>query len=95
MAMFASGEQFPDVRGRVTRLEFGPPVGFPVQFRVVGPDTAAGARDRLPRARHGAPEPAGARHAARLERAGAAIRVQIDQDKARLLGLTSADIQAR
>ena len=24
---------------RVTRLELGPPVGFPVQFRVVGPDT--------------------------------------------------------
>jgi multidrug efflux pump subunit AcrB len=24
---------------RVTRLELGPPVGFPVQFRIVGPDT--------------------------------------------------------
>ena len=24
---------------RVTRLEMGPPVGYPVQFRVVGPDT--------------------------------------------------------
>ncbi|MCC8998005.1 MAG: efflux RND transporter permease subunit [Candidatus Contendobacter sp.] len=28
----------PMVRGRVTRLENGPPVGYPVQFRVVGPD---------------------------------------------------------
>nr|WP_314899676.1 efflux RND transporter permease subunit [uncultured Deefgea sp.] len=29
---------FPNVRGRVTRLENGPPVGYPVQFRVIGPD---------------------------------------------------------
>jgi multidrug efflux pump len=30
--------QFPDVQGRVKRLELGPPVGYPVQFRVSGPD---------------------------------------------------------
>ena len=36
--LFDEGQQFPDVRGRVLRLEFGPPVGFPVQFRVLGPD---------------------------------------------------------
>ena len=29
---------FPELRGRVLRLEFGPPVGFPVQFRITGPD---------------------------------------------------------
>lgn len=29
-------EQFPGVRSRVTRLENGPPVGYPVQFRVTG-----------------------------------------------------------
>ncbi|MFN6954731.1 MAG: efflux RND transporter permease subunit [Acetobacteraceae bacterium] len=29
---------FPEARVRVSRLEFGPPVGFPVQFRVVGSD---------------------------------------------------------
>src|SRR2546430_4668522 len=27
---------FPGLRGRVSRLENGPPVGFPVQFRVSG-----------------------------------------------------------
>src|SRR4029453_18694362 len=32
-------EQFPQARVRVTRLELGPAVVFPVQFRVVGPDT--------------------------------------------------------
>ena len=30
---------FPMIRGRVTRLENGPPVGYPVQFRVVGSDS--------------------------------------------------------
>ena len=31
----------PEARIRVSRLEFGPPVGFPVQFRVHGPDADA------------------------------------------------------
>ena len=38
MKLFNDNEAFPDLRGRVLRLEFGPPVGFPVQFRVTGPD---------------------------------------------------------
>src|SRR5215468_6362213 len=37
--MATGNEQFPNVWVRITRLELGPPVGFPVQFRVVGPDT--------------------------------------------------------
>ena len=28
-----------EARVRVDRFNFGPPVGFPVQFRVIGPDT--------------------------------------------------------
>jgi multidrug efflux pump len=28
----------PEARSRVDRFSFGPPVGFPVQFRVIGPD---------------------------------------------------------
>ena len=31
-------EQFPTVRTRISRLENGPPIGFPVQFRVTGPE---------------------------------------------------------
>ena len=37
--MASVDRQFPDAWVRITRLELGPPVGFPVQFRVVGPDT--------------------------------------------------------
>ncbi len=35
---FATDPQFAGPRLRVLRLDFGPPVGFPVQFRVMGPD---------------------------------------------------------
>lgn len=40
LALFADEGSFPVLRGRVTRFEFGPPVGFPVQFRVLGPDAS-------------------------------------------------------
>jgi multidrug efflux pump len=92
--LFAKGEQFPDLRGRVTRFEFGPPVGFPVQFRVIGPDTAQ-VREIAYRVRDTV-------RASPLVRDTQldwneqvrAIHVQVNQDKARLLGITSADIGA-
>src|SRR3954470_3849373 len=34
-------QEFPEVRGRVKLLPNGPPVPYPVQFRIVGPDPAA------------------------------------------------------
>lgn len=37
---FAGSGAVPEARLRVSRLDFGPPVGFPVQFRVVGGDPA-------------------------------------------------------
>ena len=37
--MTLADKEFPEAWVRVTRLELGPPVGFPVQFRIVGPDT--------------------------------------------------------
>ena len=59
----------PEARVRVDRFNFGPPVGFPVQFRVIGPDTQEGARDRLSGSRRDAAEPERQGRAARLERA--------------------------
>ena len=38
-------EEFPSVVSRVSPLELGPPVGWPVQYRVSGPDIDAGADD--------------------------------------------------
>ena len=88
-------QRFPDVSGRVSALENGPPVGFPVQFRVSGDDIGkvrAIAKDveRVMRADAGT---------ANVqfdwdEPSTRSIRLDIDQDKARLLGLTSQDISA-
>lgn len=40
LRLFKEDKEFPALRGRVSRFEFGPPVGFPVQFRVIGDDIA-------------------------------------------------------
>ena len=39
----------PEARARVDRFVFGPPVGFPVQFRVIGPDPMKVRDDRRAR----------------------------------------------
>ena len=94
LELFAKGEQFPDLRGRVTRFEFGPPVGFPVQFRVIGPDTAQ-VREIAYRVRdtvRGSPLVRDTQ--LDWDEQVRALRVALDQDKARLLGITSADVAA-
>ena len=71
--VFAEGKEFPNARGRVSRLDMGPPVGFPVQFRVVGPDPARRPQDRRGRSATssagtptpGTPRSTGARRSAR------------------------------
>ena len=62
--------EFPEVRGRVKLLPNGPPVPYPVQFRVVGPDPAA-LRElrRRGQGRH-ARQPEHARRQRQLERVG-------------------------
>jgi len=93
MELFDKDEAFPDVRGRVLRLEFGPPVGFPVQFRVIGPDKAK-VREIAYRVRDTVRQSALVRDT-QLDwnEQVRSVQVHVDQDKARLLGLTSADIQ--
>ena len=80
---------FPDVRLRPTRLELGPPVGYPVQFRVTGPDSAqlrVIAAD-VQRAMRGSP--ALRNVGTSWGQMGKQASVVLDQDKARLLGLSS------
>jgi len=93
MALFDEGEVLPDVRARVLRLEFGPPVGFPVQFRVIGPDPAV-VREIAYRVRDAVRQSPLVRDT-QLDwnEQVRSMRVVVDQDKARQLGLTTADLQ--
>ncbi|MDN0082701.1 efflux RND transporter permease subunit [Crenobacter sp. SG2305] len=83
---------FPLVRGRVTRLENGPPVGYAVQFRVMGEDhdkvrQIATQVEQLVRATPGT------RHVNNdWGEQIKALRVTIDQDKARALGVSTQNL---
>src|SRR5712672_4106267 len=82
----------PEARTRVDRFNFGPPVGFPVQFRVVGPDAmkvrviaddvrAVMATNRKiidPHLNWGEQVKS--------------IRLEVDQDRARAIGLTPQEV---
>lgn len=80
------------LRATVNRLENGPPVGFPVQYRVSGQDA-----DEMRRFAHQVAAAMRSNpHLSNVhldwEEPSKAIRLKIDQDKARLLGVSSADI---
>jgi multidrug efflux pump subunit AcrB len=82
-------------RARVDRFNFGPPVGFPVQFRVIGDDPmkvreiAYKVRDVM-RADDAVVDP-------NLDwnEQVPSVKLVIDQDRARLLGLTPRDVATR
>ena len=82
----------PEARVRVDRFNFGPPVGFPVQFRVIGPDTnkvreiAYQVRDVM-RQKPNIKEP-------QLDwnEQSPYLKLVVDQDRARALGLTPQDV---
>ncbi len=61
----------PEARTRVDRFVFGPPVGFPVQFRVIGPDPMKVRAIAEDVRRVMATDSQDRRSASRLERAGA------------------------
>ena len=81
-----------EARVRVDRFAFGPPVGFPVQFRVMGPDTQE-VRDIAYRVREIMRADPGVRdpHLDWNERTPS-VRLVLDQDRARALGLTPQDL---
>jgi multidrug efflux pump len=89
-ALFEEG--FPAVRGRVSRLENGPPVGYPVQFRVSGPDDrkVAGYAGQVEQILRG--HPAIRRVNSDLGEELTVVRAVVDQDKARVLGFSAQQI---
>ncbi|MBK4999433.1 efflux RND transporter permease subunit [Pseudomonas sp. S31] len=87
-------QRFPDLRGRVTRLENGPPVGYPVQFRVTGEhieEVRALARQVAEKVRENS-------HVVNVhldwEEPSKAVYLNIDQDRARALGVSTAHLSS-
>jgi multidrug efflux pump len=85
-------EQFPELRSRVTRLENGPPVGYPVQFRVTGEhieEVRALARKVAAKVRENT-------HVVNVhldwEEPSKIVYLNIDQDRARALGVSTANL---
>ena len=87
-----TNKEFPTVRTRVSRLENGPPVGYPLQFRVSGehiPEVRALARRVAEKVRANP-------HAMNVhldwEEPSKVIRLNIDQNRARALGISTAEL---
>jgi multidrug efflux pump len=86
------GPQFPQLQFRVTRLENGPPVGYPVQFRVSGEHI-----DRVQEiAQQVAAQVRANPHAYNVnldwDEPSKVLRLKIDQDRARAIGVSTADV---
>ena len=90
--MASVDQQFPAVWVRVTRLELGPPVGFPVQFRVVGPDTQVVRKIAREVEAVVASSPKVRDVQLDWNEPVRSLRVDLDHDKARALGLSPADV---
>lgn len=84
--------EFSDLQGRVTRLENGPPVGFPIQFRVSGEHID----DVLRIAKEVKAKVLAHEHTRNVnldwDEPSKVVRLKIDQDRARALGVSSAQV---
>ncbi len=83
----------PEARLRIDRLNFGPPVGFPVQFRVIGSDVESvrAVADKVRTAMRANPNTRDVQFDWNEQKKS--IRLEVDQDRARSLGLAPQDIR--
>ena len=87
-------EEFPEVRSKIDRLPNGPPTGWPVQFRVQGPDPLL--------VRQLADEAKAIVAASPLVKTVhdnwhepiAVMKVDLDQEKLKVLGISSQDVRS-
>ena len=84
---------FASVRTRITRLENGPPVGFPVQFRVSGPEigTVRTWAERVAKVMRDNPDTVNVQFDWD-EPAERSVHFEVDQTQARRLNITSQEI---
>ncbi|TAG23975.1 MAG: efflux RND transporter permease subunit [Burkholderiales bacterium] len=83
---------FPGVRGRVIRPQLGPPIAYPIQFRISGPEiqTLKAIGEQVAAVVR--------KHPATLETStdwgdrSLAMQIEVDQDRARALGVSSTAV---
>jgi len=85
-------QEFPEARGRVKLLPNGPPVPYPVQFRVVGtdPQVLRARADEVKAVMRQSPNTRGVND--NWNESVKTVRLQVDQAKARALGVSSQAI---
>ena len=83
---------FPNVRLRVTRLEIGPPVGYPVHFRVSGsdPEVIRAIAGRVREVMRNDPRVSNVNY--NWDELAKRVRVEVDPPKARALGIAKQDL---
>jgi multidrug efflux pump subunit AcrB len=84
---------FPEVRGRVKLLPNGPPVPYPVQFQVMGPDIGVVRKvaDQVKEIMIANPNTVGVND--NWNESVKVLRLDLDQDKLRALGVTSQAVR--
>ncbi|MCA8882151.1 MAG: efflux RND transporter permease subunit [Rhodobacteraceae bacterium] len=85
-------ETFPEAISRVSPLEMGPAVGWPVQYRILGPDIEQLRTQALRLADVVASTPLAQHVHFDWIEPGRQLRIEVDQNRARQLGLTSAQL---
>ena len=85
----AFADRFPDVLSRVYALELGPPVGWPVQYRVSGPDPEASCEISYRLAQVLGENPSLRKINFDWIEAARTLQINVDQDQAKLLGVSS------
>jgi multidrug efflux pump len=83
---------FPNIVGRVYPLELGPPVGWPIQYRVIGPDIDKVRDIALNLAHEMSASPLLEKVNYDWIEPARTVDISVNQDQARLLGLSSQDI---
>jgi multidrug efflux pump subunit AcrB len=82
-------ERFPGLVTRIAPLELGPPVGWPVQYRVSGPDIEKVRQIALDLAGKMGENPSVTRINFDWIEPARTVHLKVDQDQARLLGVSS------
>jgi multidrug efflux pump subunit AcrB len=87
-------DEFPSAISRISPLELGPPVGWPVQYRVSGPDLGQVREIALKLAQIVAANPRAEKVNFDWIEPARQVRIRVDQDEARSLGLSSQAVAA-